>query len=57
MSRVLDIDPKIRNIQTLVPKNEISSHTSLPYIRFVEGGILVAAGLLTAGRGYTLTCE
>ena len=27
MSRVLDFDPKIRNVQTLVPNNAISYHT------------------------------
>ena len=32
MSRVLDFDPKIRNVQTLVPKNAISYHTSPPYL-------------------------
>ena len=31
MSRVLDFDPKIRNVQTLVPKNAISYHTSPAY--------------------------
>ena len=31
MPRVLDFDPKLRNVQTLVPKNAISYHTSPPY--------------------------
>ena len=30
MSRVFDFDPEIRNVQTLVPKNTISYHTSPP---------------------------
>ena len=30
MSRVLDFDPKIRNVQTLVPKNAISYCMSPP---------------------------
>ena len=31
MSRILNCDPKIRNVQTLVPKNAISYHMSPPY--------------------------
>ena len=31
MSRVLDFDPQIRNVQTLVAKNASSYHTSPPY--------------------------
>ena len=31
MPRVLDFDPQIRNVRTLVPKNAISYHTSPPY--------------------------
>ena len=35
MSRVLDFDPKIRNVQTLVPKNAVSYHASPPYALYV----------------------
>ena len=39
MSRVLDFDPRIRNVQTLIPKNAISYHTSPPYTVPVQGKI------------------
>ena len=32
MSRVIGFDPKIRNIQNLVPKNTISYRMSPPYV-------------------------
>ena len=47
MSRVLDFDPKIRNVQTLVPKNVISPLTSPPYSRRlsnISGSIKLVVG-------------
>ena len=37
MSRDLDFDPNIRNVQTLVPNNAISYHTSPLYISNHKG--------------------
>ena len=39
MSRVLDFDPEIKNVQTLVPKSAISYHMSPPYIGPPYGGV------------------
>ena len=37
MPRVLDFHPKIRNVQTLVPKHVISYHMSPPYCSYFCG--------------------
>ena len=36
MSRALNFDPTIRNVQTLVPKNVISFHTPPPYVKLFQ---------------------